>query len=556
MTEKKGSGTSTLSHLLFNDPYARIARFMELHPILKSYGFSKKQKIFWGFLKSELYEEAIKRNEGHICHMGPLVVETGSHTGRAAQDKYIVKDKTTQNSVWWRANQSYAPEQFEKLYKKVVHYLESQDLFVQDCYAGADPAHRYSVRVITEQAWHSIFVRNMFFRQKRGFIHDKQPRFTIFHAPSFKADPKTDKTRTETFIILNFTKGFVLIGGTAYAGEIKKAVFTLLNYCFPDEDVFPMHSSVNVGKFDYNHDVALFFGLSGTGKTTLSADPNRTLIGDDEHGWSPNGTFNFEQGCYAKIIRLSPKNEPEIFATTQRFGTILENVVIDPQTREINFDDATITENTRGSYPISAIPNASKSGTAGHPKNIIMLTADAFGVLPPVSKLTMEQAMYHFISGYTAKVAGTEIGIQEPKATFSTCFGAPFMPRPSHDYAHLLAARMKRHHSKAWLVNTGWVGGPYGVGSRISLPHTRNILKAIFSGELEKIRMRQDPFFNLYIPESCPGLPSEILNPRNSWKDKKAYDEKAKELAKLFIDNFKQFELKDLAKTAGPNPPK
>lgn len=517
---------------------------------LKEIGFTKHKNIYWGLVTSNLCEEVIKREEGHLVHFGPLVTTTGKHTGRSADDKFIVRDNTTEHKIWWEQNKPFTVDKFQALQKKIIAHLENKDIFVQDCFVGADIEHRYSVRVITETAWHNIFARNMFFRQEPGYIHPKIPKFTILHAPGFKADPKTDSTRSETFIILNFTTGFVLIGGTAYAGEIKKAVFTLLNFCYPDEEVFPMHSSINVGKY---HDVALFFGLSGTGKTTLSTDPDRILIGDDEHGWGPKGTFNFEGGCYAKVIRLSSESEPEIFATTRRFGTILENVVFDTKTRLIDFNSEKITENTRASYPISYISRASQTGIAGHPKHIVMLTADAFGVMPPVLKLTMEQAMYHFISGYTAKLAGTEMGITEPKATFSTCFGAPFMPRPSSIYANLLGNRIQRHHSRAWLINTGWSGGSYGTGSRMSLAVTRAILKAIFSGHLDNTSTEKDPFFNLEIPQSCPGVPQEILNPRNTWKDKNAYDTTAKNLANKFIDNFKKFSFEELAKH-GPHP--
>lgn len=503
----------------------------------------------WGLNTPRLYEEAIRRNEGQISQHGALITRTGQKTGRSPQDKFVVKDAQTEKTVWWKTSQPFTPEQFDALHQKVVRYLEERDLFVQDCFVGADAEYRYAVRIMTEMAWHSIFVRNMFFRQPPHYVHPKKPNFTILHAPNLEADPKTDGTRTGTFIVLNFSKGLVLIGGTAYAGEIKKAVFTLLNYFYPEREVFPMHSSVNVGP---HNDVALFFGLSGTGKTTLSADPDRTLIGDDEHGWSPRGAFNFEQGCYAKVIRLSEKTEPEIFSTTRRFGTIIENVVIDADSRELYFNDASITENTRASYPISFIPNASESGRTGHPKHILMLTADAFGIFPPVAKLTTEQAMYHFISGYTAKVAGTEVGITTPEATFSTCFGAPFMPRHSLVYADLLAKRMKEHAAEAWLVNTGWNGGPYGIGSRISLPYTRAILRAIFSGALSHVPTVKDHVFGLEVPQSCPDIPKNILNPRETWEDKSAYDQKSKELAALFIKNFKQFELHDLEKTAGP----
>lgn len=510
---------------------------------LKKIGFHKNKNVYWGLVTSNLCEEAIKREEGYLVHMGPLVTTTGKHTGRSADDKFIVRDQGTENKVWWEQNKSFSSDKFQALQKKIISHLENKDIFVQDCFVGADPEHRYPVRVITENAWHNIFVRNMFFRQEPGYVHSHPPKFTIIQAPSFKADPKADGTRSETFIILNFTTGVVLIGGTAYAGEIKKAVFTLLNFVYPDESVFPMHSSINFGKYN---DVALFFGLSGTGKTTLSTDPDRVLVGDDEHGWGPKGTFNFEGGCYAKVIRLSAESEPDIFATTRRFGTILENVVFDPKTRMIDFNSEKITENTRASYPISYIAQASKIGIAGHPKNILMLTADAFGVLPPVSKLNIEQAMYHFISGYTAKLAGTEIGIKEPMAAFSTCFGAPFMPRPSSDYAALLGKRMEQHHSRAWLINTGWSGGSYGTGSRMSLTITRAILRAIFSGQLNDIQTEKEPFFNLEIPKMCPGVPETILNPRNTWKDKDVYDTTAKILAKKFVENFKKFNFPEL----------
>ena len=519
---------------------------MALDDRLKSHGFTNNRHVYWTLTSSQLLEEAVRREEGVLSAPGPFVVTTGKHTGRAAQDKFIVRDDATENSVWWEQNQSLTLAQFENLHRKIVQNLEKKDVFVQDCFVGADPLHRYSVRTVTETAWHSLFVRNMFFDQKLGYTHDTSPKFTILHSPSFQAHPKTDGTRSETFIALNFKEGLVLIGGTAYAGEIKKAVFTLLNYAYPNEDVFPMHSSINESRD--KKDVALFFGLSGTGKTTLSADKDRILIGDDEHGWGPTGTFNFEGGCYAKVIHLSKENEPEIYSTTQQRGTILENVVLNSETRGFDLDDATISENTRGSYPISYIPNASKSGISGHPKNIIMLTCDAFGVLPPVASLSIEQAQYHFISGYTAKVAGTEIGVKEPQATFSTCFGAPFMPRHSSDYANLLKDRMQKYHAKAWLVNTGWTGGPYGVGKRMSLPYTRAILHAIFEEKLNEAEMEVDPFFGLHIPTSCRGVPEEILNPRNTWHDKKAYDAKAQDLARRFVENFKKFKVKKLEK--------
>ncbi|MBI4041019.1 MAG: phosphoenolpyruvate carboxykinase (ATP) [Deltaproteobacteria bacterium] len=517
---------------------------MALPTALKTYGFTKTPKVSWTLSTEALIQKALEREEGIRSAKGPFVTQTGKHTGRAAQDKYIVREALTEKTIWWDKNASLQPQQFDTLYRDIVHHLEAKELFVQDCFVGADPEHQYSVRVITETAWHSAFARNMFFAKPQGFVHAGTPRFTIFHSPSFQTLPQKHGTRSETCIALDFRKGWVVIGGTAYAGEIKKSVFTLLNYAYPDEGVFPMHSSINVGHS--KEDVALFFGLSGTGKTTLSADVERTLIGDDEHGWGPKGTFNFEGGCYAKVIRLSPKNEPEIYATTQRSETILENVVLNLQTKQFDLDDASITENTRASYPIHYIPHADPKGMAGHPKNILMLTCDAFGVLPPVARLSSEQAMYHFISGYTAKVAGTEIGVKEPEATFSTCFGAPFMPRHSSIYAKQLQERMKQHHSRAWLINTGWTGGPYGVGQRMSLPYTRAILKAIFSGKLNEVACEKDPIFGFQIPTACPDVPAAILNPQNTWKDKQSFEKTAQHLALRFVNNFKQFQLKDL----------
>nr|MBC8489644.1 phosphoenolpyruvate carboxykinase (ATP) [Bacteroidota bacterium] len=437
---------------------------------------------------------------------------------------------------------------------KMMAYIQGKDLYVQDCYACADPKFKLNIRVINETAWHNFFAKNMFRRfDNLDELQNHQTDFTIIHMPNFHANPEYDKTNSEVFVVINFAEKIVLIGGTSYAGEIKKSIFTVLNYLLPLKDVMSMHCSANIGN---EGDVALFFGLSGTGKTTLSADPNRKLIGDDEHGWSDNGIFNFEGGCYAKVIKLSREAEPDIYECTRKFGTILENVQIDSDTRRLDLDDDTFTENTRAAYPITHIPNIVPEGMAGHPQNIIMLTADAFGVLPPISKLTTEQAMYHFISGYTAKVAGTEKGISEPKATFSTCFGAPFMVHHPSVYAKLLGDKIKKYNVQCWLVNTGWSGGPYGSGSRMKIQYTRAMLSAALSGKLDNVEFETEPLFNLQIPKSCEGVPAEVLNPRNTWKDKNAYDDMAKMLAVMFVDNFKEYESEtsDEIKSTGPNP--
>jgi phosphoenolpyruvate carboxykinase (ATP) len=508
---------------------------------LDLYGLSNIGRVFCNYNTPLLYEEIIKRREGQIAHLGPIVVRTGQHTGRAAKDKFIVEEPASKANIWWgKVNKAFPQDKFQLLFHRLQAYLQGKDLFVQDCFAGADEEFRIPIRVITETAWHNLFARNMFIRAPRGRLEDHQPTFTVVHAPNFMAVPTLDGTNSETFVVLNIEKKMVIIGGTSYAGEIKKSVFTFMNYLLPLENVLSMHCSANVGK---DGDVALFFGLSGTGKTTLSADPERSLIGDDEHGWCKNGVFNFEGGCYAKVIRLSPEAEPEIFETTRKFGTVLENVAINSWTRRLDLNDDDLTENTRAAYPLNHIPNVFTGSTAGHPKNIIMLTCDAFGVMPPIARLTPMQAMYHFMSGYTAKVGGTEKGMgSEPQATFSACFGAPFMVLHPIKYARLLEDKIKEHNVDCWLINTGWTGGPYGTGERFKIAYTRAMVKAALSGQLAKVEMAKDPIFGIDVPRSCPGVPSEVLNQRNTWADKNAYDEKAKKLARMFAENFKQFE--------------
>jgi phosphoenolpyruvate carboxykinase (ATP) len=486
-----------------------------------------------------LYEAAIRGGEGLISAGGPLVVRTGKHTGRSPQDKFFVQELSSEARIWWgEVNRPISEEHYDGLRTRLVDYVATRDLYAQDCYIGADPAHRRSLRVYTETAWASIFARNLFRRPPAGDLAIFSPNFTIINVPSFKADPTTDGTRTETAILVHLGRMEVIIVGTEYAGEIKKSAFTVMNYLLPDEGVLPMHSAVNVGA---ERDSVVFFGLSGTGKTTLSADPERSLIGDDEHGWGPDGVFNFEGGCYAKTIRLSPMYEPDIFQTTKRFGTILENVELDPVTRELDLDSDRITENTRGAYPIEFIGNADPTGMAGQPRNVVLLTADAFGVLPPISRLTHDQAAYHFISGYTAKLAGTEIGIKEPKATFSACFGAPFMPRHPGEYAAMLTERLARWDVPVWLVNTGWTGGPYGTGERMNINHTRTMVRAALNGLLQDVPTRIDPIFNVEVPTSVPGVPSGILDPRSTWQDTVAYDAQAAKLARMFAENFAAF---------------
>ena len=485
-----------------------------------------------------LYEHVASQREGLISSHGALVVNTGRHTGRSANDKFIVKEPASQDKIWWgKVNRPISQVKFNSLLERMKAYMQGRDLYLQDCSAGADPSYQIRVRVITEYAWHSIFARHLFLpaRDSRA----DAPDFTIICLPNFTADPSQDDTNSETFILLDFSQRLVLIGGTGYAGEMKKSVFTVLNYLLPQQSVMSMHCSANIGK---GGDAAVFFGLSGTGKTTLSADPARSLIGDDEHGWSSDGVFNFEGGCYAKVIRLSREAEPEIYACTQTFGTVLENVVIDENTRDLDLNSAALTENTRAAYPLSLIPNSIPTGRGNHPRNIIMLTCDAFGVMPPVARLSPEQAMYHFISGYTAKVAGTEKGLgKEPEATFSTCFGAPFMALHPSVYANLLRQKIARHSVECWLVNTGWTGGSFGVGSRMKIQYTRAIINAILAGSLSTTAAIQDRIFGWQIPASCPGVPAEILIPRNTWKDGGAFDAQARELAHRFAKNFEQY---------------
>ncbi len=514
----------------------------EVQPImgLDAHGIANVSRVYWNLSTASLYEEVVRRREGLLAHSGPVVCRTGHHTGRSPNDKLIVKDASTAEHVLWgKVNRPIAPEQFRLLHKHVLRDCEGKELFVQDCYAGADPAFRLPIRVITEYAWHSLFARHLFIPERDAVrLEHHQPVFTVIDLPKFRADPEIHGTNSEVFIVVNFEKGIVLIGGTSYAGEIKKSIFTVMNYLLPFKGVLPMHCSANVGK---DGDVALFFGLSGTGKTTLSSDPDRGLIGDDEHGWSDLGVFNFEGGCYAKMIRLSAEAEPQIYSTTRRFGTVLENVSIDAHTRRLNLDDDSLTENTRGAYPLSFIENSVPSGQGGHPRNVVMLTADAFGVMPPIAKLTPEAAMYHFLSGYTAKVAGTEKGVTEPKATFSTCFGAPFLPLHPNVYAKLLGERIAQHKSNVWLVNTGWTGGPYGVGSRMKIAHTRAMISAALSGALDKVAYRTDAVFNIAVPVECPGVPTAVLDPRSTWSDAAAYDAQARKLATMFVENFKTF---------------
>ncbi len=521
---------------------------------LESLGIRNVNTIWWNLCTPALYEHAVQRHEALLAHLGPLVVRTGQYTGRSPNDKYVVREPSSADKIWWgRANQPIDEERYEALRARLTAYFQGKDLYVEDCYAGADPKTQLPIRVITETAWHKLFARNMFLRERDPEkLASHQPKFTVIHAPGFNADPQQDGTRSEVFVLVHFGRRETIIGGTSYAGEIKKAMFTVMNYFLPQQGVLSMHCSANHGKSE--DDVAIFFGLSGTGKTTLSADPERTLIGDDEHGWSDNGVFNFEGGCYAKVIRLNPETEPEIYATTRMFGTILENVAIDTRTRLLDLDSDAFTENTRASYPITHIPNASDTGRAGHPKTIIMLTCDAFGVLPPVARLSDAQAMYHFLSGYTAKVAGTEKGVIEPQATFSTCFGAPFMALHPTVYAKLLGEKIERHQVQCWLVNTGWTGGPYGVGQRMKIAHTRAMVNAALSGELDRARFEPDPTFGVYVPPACFDVPSEVLKPRETWEDKDLFDQQSRKLAQMFVENFRQFEdaLPGNVRAAGP----
>jgi len=521
---------------------------------IENYGLINLNRVYWNLPIEALYEEIIFRNEGKICFQGPIVVNTGKHTARAASDKFIVRESSTEEHIWWgQYNRPFSPEKFNDLFNRVQGFLQGRDVFVQDCYAGADPNYRISARIITEHAWHSLFVRNMFLMPQTNEDYRRHvPDFTIIVVPSFKAFPQIDGTPTNTVIALNFEQKLCIIGNTGYAGEIKKSIFTIMNYLLPLQGVLSMHCSANVGKAG---DTALFFGLSGTGKTTLSADPRRRLIGDDEHGWSDEGIFNFEGGCYAKVIGLSSTAEPEIYACTRKYGTILENVVYDPITRMIDLDDDERTENTRASYPLEFIENAIPSKMAGYPKNIILLTCDASGVMPPIARLTPDQALYHFISGYTSKVAGTEIGLgKEPEITFSTCFGGPFMVHHPAFYADLLKRKITRYGVNCWLINTGWVGGPYGIGKRISIRYTRSLLNAALENVLLDVEYHTDPIFGFLVPKTCPDVPDHVLDPASSWSSREAYMHRYRGLASRFIDNFKKFESECPAEVSAAGP--
>jgi len=519
---------------------------------LSKQGLNPRGDVHWNLIAPELFQAAARRSEGEFADMGPFVAVTTPHTGRSPNDKFVVKEPSSEKDVdWGKVNQPLRVEKYQLLLDDVRKYLnESSELFVEDLYCGADPSYRLSVRYVSPNAWHMAFVRNMFIRPELSDLPTFDPNFTVLHAPEFHGDPARHGIRSSTFIVLNLAERTILIGGTLYAGELKKAMFTVMNYLLPREGVLSMHCSANVGKAG---DTALFFGLSGTGKTTLSAAPNRGLIGDDEHGWSDNGVFNFEGGCYAKVINLSPESEPDIYRTTQMFGTVLENVVLDPATKKVRFADQSITENTRASYPLDYIRHHVEGGRGGHPKNVVFLTADAFGVLPPIARLTPHQAMYYFLSGYTAKVAGTERGVKEPQPTFSACFGAAFLVWHATKYARMLGELLRKHESKVWLINTGWSGGPYGTGKRIDLEYTRAIVNAALAGELDKVKTQTDPIFGLAIPTEIKGVPARVLNPRETWPDPAAYDAQAKRLAGMFRENFDKFGSVDAAtKNAGP----
>jgi phosphoenolpyruvate carboxykinase (ATP) len=509
-------------------------------PRLNRQGLEPRGSVQWNLTAPLLVEAAVRRGEGHLAAMGPFSAVTSPHTGRSPKDKFVVRTGASADDVeWGSVNQPLDQKHFETLLSDVQGYLSgAPDLYVQDLYTGADPAHQLRVRYVTPNAWHALFVRNMFIRPQPAELPGFEENFTVLHAPEFHADPARHGTRSSTFIVLHLDRRMILIGGTRYAGELKKSMFTVMNYLLPKNGVLSMHCSANVGR---DGDTALFFGLSGTGKTTLSADPERSLIGDDEHGWSDDGVFNFEGGCYAKVINLSAEGEPDIFRTTEMFGTVLENVVLDPVTRGVEFGNLSITENTRASYPLSYIRNHVPSGRGGHPRNIVLLTADAFGVMPPIARLTPQQAMYYFLSGYTAKVAGTERGVTEPQATFSACFGAVFLVWPASKYAALLGERLARHGSNVWLVNTGWTGGPYGVGKRMSLSATRAMVRAALGGQLDHVPTTTDPVFGLAVPTSVPGVPASVLQPRSAWLDPAAYDAQAHKLAGMFRTNFEKF---------------
>lgn len=507
---------------------------------LEDQGLAGLGNVYYNLLEPALVEEALKRNEGTLGKGGSLLVDTGSHTGRSPKDKHVVRTPSVEDKIWWENNAPMAPEAFDRLYEDMIAHMKGRDYFVQDLFGGADPAHRLDVRLVTELAWHGLFIRHLLRRPERQELDSFQPEWTIINCPTFKADPKKHGCRTETVIALNFDKKLILIGNTAYAGENKKSVFTLLNYILPEKGVMPMHCSANHAPGNIA-DTAIFFGLSGTGKTTLSADPSRVLIGDDEHGWSENGTFNFEGGCYAKTISLSPEAEPEIYATTSKFATVIENMVFEPYTKALDFEDDSLTANMRAAYPLDYISNASESGLGGHPKNVIMLTCDAFGVLPPIARLTPAQAMYHFLSGFTSKVAGTEQGVTEPQPTFSTCFGAPFMPRRPEVYGKLLQEKINSQGATCWLVNTGWTGGAYGTGKRMPIKATRALLAAALDGSLNGGSFRKDPNFGFDVPVSVPHVDAKLLDPRSTWADPAAYDAQAKKLVEMFAANFAQY---------------
>jgi phosphoenolpyruvate carboxykinase (ATP) len=518
---------------------------------LERLGISDARTVYWNLCPARLVELAVQRGEAVLAAEGPLVCKTGPHTGRSPNDKFVLRDG---EDIWWGdVNRPFDREKLDGLLAKAREHVKGRDLFVFDGYAGADPRYRLKVRVITENAWHNLFAQNMFIRESDPeVLRSFEPNFVVWNVASLSADPAEDGTRSGTFILLDLAQRMVLIGGTQYAGEIKKSIFSVMNYYLPKQGVLSMHCSANYGAT--KDDVALFFGLSGTGKTTLSADPSRTLIGDDEHGWTDDGVFNVEGGCYAKVIRLSAEGEPEIYQTTRTFGTVLENVVCDPQTRRLDLDDESLTENTRSSYPLTQLHHVDLGGMAGHPKNIVFLTCDAFGVLPPISRLTEDQAMYHFLSGYTAKVAGTEKGVTEPKVTFSTCFGSPFLPLHPGVYAELLGEKMKKHNAKVWLLNTGWTGGPYGVGQRMKLAYTRRMVTAALAGELDNVETWTDPIFGLQVPVHVEGVPDQVLRPRETWKNPADYDAKAAQLADMFAENFKKYEsgVEESVKAAGP----
>ena len=521
---------------------------------LENHGLQNFRDVYWNLPPAALIEQIIQRGEGILAQTGAVVVQTGQFTGRAPDDKFIVQNDVEENQmIWYGNNQPIKKDEFEHLWSRIRAYFQGRDIFVQDLSIGADPHYRMPIRLITPKAWSALFGNDLFIRPSRTELIDHEPEFTVIQAPDFLATPEEDGTQTGTFIILDFHKRIILIGGTSYAGEIKKAIFTVMNYLLPQRGIFPMHCSANIGK---NQDVALFFGLSGTGKTTLSSEANRRLIGDDEHGWSDEGVFNFEGGCYAKMIRLRRQLEPQIWDAAHRFGVVLENVACDPDTREVDFDNESYTENTRAAYPLDFVANHVPEGYAGHPQNIFFLSADAFGVLPPIAKLTPEQAIYYFLSGYTSKLAGTENGLSsEPAATFSTCFAAPFLPLSPKIYADLLLQKITTHQTNVWLVNTGWTGGPYGTGERIRLPYTRNLIKAALENQFDDSATRKECFFGLAVPKKCPGVPSKILDPGLTWGDGRDYEVKAREQIKRFEDNFSQFE-KDVPAavvSAGPH---